>query len=759
MKNIRRNKKNKIHFGESSLLLDKISVNRKKDKKALDNIKFSSDTDYSRENARKKKDVNKLNSTRSSSTRTSSRKRGGKHTVDKKRRSLYQKKRESSELKFAFIYPLLLLIIVESISRRGILESFNFLKEYPIQFIANYLLLFIIFSFTIFFRRKRFVRFLTSFIIIALAFTSGILMVLRGMPLFPYDIFSIKEAIKISSIFLSLRLELIIGIVVVAFISLLIFLFMKEGKKDRFVGKKNIIALIVALSIYIIAIPQLSSAKIMSPMAWNPNGSFEKNGFTYSFLRESVFAIRKKPDGYNKEKMEELRSKLDKKVAEDDRVLLSGNKKPNIIFVQLEAFMDPTRLAGTSFNKDPMPNMRKLMANYTSGLVDVPVTGGGTARTEYEVLSGSSFDYLNPGEIPYQTFLSEKPSLSMARNLNDSGYKTVAIHNYYQKFYNRNKGLENLGFQKFVPLDVMTNVEYTPMYWPKDHILSKYIEEQLENRNNRVKENVTANSKAKPSFVFTVSTQGHSKYPTRELKGEYPIKLVNSKLPKSDQNQITYYANQVKEMDDFVGELVENTNKSKEPTVLVLYGDHLPALNIITRGDAGVNKFKSLFTIVNNFGPKKIEIPKDFQAYQLSTMVLKMAGQPYGPLNLVHAYMQDDKDYQKNLHLIEYDILFGKKYFLKENEMPEKTSMEVASNELKLEKVEQRNGDFFILGQGFNRNTAVYIDGKRVESDYYDDKTLKLYDNFYSGEKEVSLELLDNNENKIQETNKIKFKF
>ena len=44
-------------------------------------------------------------------------------------------------------------------------------------------------------------------------------------------------------------------------------------------------------------------------------------------------------------------------------------------------------------------------------------------------------------------------------------------------------------------------------------------------------------------------------------------------------------------------------------------------------------------------------------------------------------------------------------------------------------------------------------------SDYYDDKTLKLYDNFYSGEKEVSLELLDNNENKIQETNKIKFKF
>ncbi|MEG0249216.1 MAG: LTA synthase family protein [Peptostreptococcus sp.] len=756
MKNIRRNKKNKLHFGEASLLLEKTSVNRKENKTPLDTISFSSDN---RRDSRKKKDFNKSDSTRSSSNRTSSRRRGGKHKVNKKRKSLYHKKRESSELKFAFIYPLLVLIIIESISRRGILESFQFLKEYPIQFIANYLLLFIIFSFTIFFRRKKFVRFLVSFVLIALAFTSGILMVLRGMPLFPYDVFSIKEAVKISSIFLSLRLEVIIGLVVISFISLLIFLFMREGKKERFIGKKNVIALLIAIAIYIIAIPQLSAAKIMSPMAWNPNASFEKNGFTYSFLRETIFAIRKKPEGYNEKKMKELRSELDKKASEDDRVKLTDNKKPNIIFVQLEAFMDPTRLAGTKFNKDPMPNMRKLMENYTSGLMDVPVTGGGTARTEYEVLSGSSFDYLNPGEIPYQTFLSEKPSLSMATNLKNNGYKTVAIHNYYQKFYNRNKGLENLGFQKFVPLDVMTNVEYTPMYWPKDHILAKYIEEQLESRNNMVKKNASQNDETKASLVFTVSTQGHSKYPTKELKGKNPIKLVDSKLPESDQNQITYYANQVKEMDDFVGELIEDTNKSKEPTVLVFYGDHLPALNTITKGESGVNKFKSLFTIVNNFGPKKIDVPKDFQAYQLSTMVLDIAGQPYGPMNLVHAYMKDDKDYQEKLHLIEYDILFGKKYFLKDSEIPKKSHMEVASNELKLEKVEQRNGDFFVLGQGFNRNTAVYIDGKKVESDYYDDKTLKLYDNFYSGEKEVSLELLDNNDNKIQETNKIKFKF
>src|SRR3712207_7172861 len=96
-----------------------------------------------------------------------------------------------------------------------------------------------------------------------------------------------------------------------------------------------------------------------------------------------------------------------------------------------------------------MPNMRKLMKNYTSGYVNVPVTGGGTARTEYEILSGANFDYLNHGEIPYQTFLSEEDSVSMASNMSSMGYKTSAIHNFNMKFYNRYKGYQHLGFDKF----------------------------------------------------------------------------------------------------------------------------------------------------------------------------------------------------------------------------------------------------------------------------------------------------------------------
>ncbi|SEN64473.1 Phosphoglycerol transferase MdoB [Peptostreptococcus russellii] len=721
MSSRRRNKKDKIHFGDRTL--------SSRNRKSIDKAKIKNKAPVDR--SKRRVSAGAL-----------------------KNKTIKKKKYENRELLFNIVYSFLILIIVESIARQSVAKAFYFFADFPIEAIVNYVLIFLIFSAAMFFRRRVFFKSLITFTLLVLSSISAILMKLRGMPLFPYDILSFKEAIKISSVFLNIRFEIVVIVLIIVFSIFAIILFKKEGKRNRFIGKRNLIVFIVTLTVYTVAVPQLNNAKIISAMAWNPGASFEKNGFVYSFARESVLAVRRKPKGYNEKNIDEIRSKLDKEVKKDKREILKGNSRPNIIVVQLEAFMDPTRIKGVKFDKDPMPNMRRLMKNYTSGLMNVPVTGGGTARTEYEVLSGANFNYLNQGEIPYQTFLAEKPSISLANDLDRSGYRSIAIHNFYQRFYNRNKGLENLGFDKFIPLDVMTNVEYNPTYWPKDKILTKYIDEQLDDKD--IPESGKEN---KPAFIFTISTQGHSKYPMTKLDIEYPIKLVDCKLPIKDQNQITYYANQVKEMDDFVGKLIEDVNKSKKPAVVVLYGDHLPALDIIRREQAGVDKFESLFVVANNFGKKKESIPKDFQAYELSTLALQTAGQPYGPLNMIHAYFKNNKDYQDYLKLVQYDLLFGKRYFLKANEVPKSKKMEVANKDLKLDKIEQRAGDFFILGEGFNRNTEVYIDGKKVESDYYNDKTIRLYDNFYTGKKEVFLRINDNNGNPIQETKKIKFDF
>lgn len=688
---------------------------------------------------RKYLDNSKLNKSVSYSGSNSSKK---KQKINIQKSKIEKKERENLELVTLLIYSLITLIVIESISRYSFVETFSFIIEKPLNAFINFIVIFLVYSVTIFTKRKRFAYFFISISLIVLSSISALLMNFRGMPISPYDILSYKEGIGVASIYLGYRFEFILVAMIVLLIIVLAYIFTSDKNNIWFTGFRNPIIVIVIFSVFSIVVPQLKSSNIINTIAWDVSKSYKINGFTYSFLDETVSSFRKKPKGYSKEKILDIRREVD----QQNKKVKFGNVKPNIIVVQLEAFMDPTKLKGVKFNEDPMPNMRRLMNNYTSGFMNVPVTGGGTARTEYEVISGSNFDYLNQGEIPYHTFLSEKPSPSLAQHLRQMGYSTSVVHNFYKDFYNRDKAFANLGFEKFVPLEVMTYVDYTPMGWPKDNVLTKYVMDEL-NINN------------KPKFIFTISTQGHSRYPMGELENNYKIKVVKSSLSKADQNQITYYANQVKDMDDFVGELIKEVNKLKNPVVVAFYGDHLPALNVINRNIENVDKFKSIFIVANNFGVPKASIPNDFQGYQLSTLILDTAKLNYGPMNLIHKHMKSNPEYQRNMQLVQYDILFGKNYFLSKNEKPVKIEMKVGNGDMKLYRVEVVNGEYHIRGKNFNRQTEVYMDGKKVDADYKDDTRIKLYDSFYTGEKEIFLRLLDRKNEVIQETEKIKYDF
>ena len=47
-------------------------------------------------------------------------------------------------------------------------------------------------------------------------------------------------------------------------------------------------------------------------------------------------------------------------------------KRPNILFLQLESFFDPTLVNYLDISEDPIPTFRKLMKEYSSGYYKVP---------------------------------------------------------------------------------------------------------------------------------------------------------------------------------------------------------------------------------------------------------------------------------------------------------------------------------------------------------------------------------------------------
>ena len=92
------------------------------------------------------------------------------------------------------------------------------------------------------------------------------------------------------------------------------------------------------------------------------------------------------------------------------------------------------------------PNFRNIFNNYTSGLLTIPGLGGGTANSEFEVITGFSSNLFGAGEFPFNTLLSSNTSPSLAYYLKNLGYSSHALHNNDATFYSRYKAYKNLGF-------------------------------------------------------------------------------------------------------------------------------------------------------------------------------------------------------------------------------------------------------------------------------------------------------------------------
>ena len=95
-------------------------------------------------------------------------------------------------------------------------------------------------------------------------------------------------------------------------------------------------------------------------------------------------------------------------------------------------------------------------------------------------------------------------------------------------------------------------------------------------------------------------------------------------------------------MDAFIGALIDELEDFDEPTVLVLYGDHLPALGIETDELATGDLYQTTYVLWNNFG---LDMEGgDLQAFQLSAYVLGQLNIHTGILTRFHQNFAPDCD-------------------------------------------------------------------------------------------------------------------
>lgn len=615
------------------------------------------------------------------------------------------------------LVSLLLAFVVDSISRGSISESINFISNKGITFLFNALIILLTLSITLLTKRKTFSYAIISTLWLIAATGNNILLNLRGTPLTGSDLKLIKSGLKLINNYMSKKEILAILSVLFFILILLVFIFIFAPKTRFKINYFLSIGIIFVIFILYKGCNSLAlSTSIISNNFWDLNAVYKENGFTYCFSTTLLNNGVSEPESYSQDSIESIvysleDSKTTANALSSDTAYTSDEKLPNIIMVQLESFFDPLLIEGIEFDIDPIANFRKLKENYSSGAFSVSTIGGGTANTEFEVLTGLNLDFFAPGEYPYNTTVNAKTSESINYALKESNYSTHAIHNHEGNFYNRNTVYSNLGFDTFTSSEYMLINERTPLGWAKDTFLIEPILDLLTSTENQ-------------DFIYTISVQGHGSYPNDEIEDE---KIVNITKIKDDtfKNSIEYYANQIYEMDLFIEDLINTVNSLNEETVIVFFGDHQPNLNLSSDDLLNKNLYETEYVIWDNIGLTKNDL--DLEAYQLTSKVLYDLGMDNGIVTKLHQnYLFEDENssytneqqYLDALKSIEYDILSGNEYLYDYISKPIATNIKFGSKDIVLSNIYIENGKLFAEGENFTYNSIFLIDGNFATTEF-----------------------------------------
>lgn len=614
-----------------------------------------------------------------------------------------------------FIVAIALNLVIETLARHSLIASLGFLFQSPLVFLCNVLIILSLLSFSLLFRKRIFFTCILSLVWLALGIVNGVILLNRLTPFTIYDLSSLEDGLSIVTNYFSTKVIIIAVVVAVVLVVGFIILYTKTSKLTEKVNYKRAIATILVIIVGTFGIVQAGMrVGILDTFFGNLPYGYRDNGVPYSFLVTWVSTGISKPDDYSEEMIEkifkdgELGEDNIYTPGEDDDADASG--KPNILFLQLESFMDPLLLEHVQFDKDPIPYYRQLMKEYSSGRLTVPAVGAGTANIEFEVMTGISVKFFGPGEYPYKSILKDVTVESTPYDLKPLGYTSHAIHNHRGAFYGRNKVFANMGFDTFTSLEYMNNVMKTPKNWAKDGILIEQILDAL-------------NSTEGFDYIYTISVQGHGKYPSQMLI-DSPAVTVTQSVSEEQKWAYEYYANQIYEMDLFVKELTETLQDYDEDIILVMYGDHLPALDNIEENVPADELYKTRYVIWDNFGMKKKD--RDLTTYELAAEVLGRLDISAGMMTKYHQNYEDDTYYRTNLQALAYDMLYGKRYIYGGKNPYKATDLKMGVREIKINEIVQIGEDYYIKGENFTEYSKVYLDGEVLDTVYLGPTILSL---------------------------------
>ena len=634
-------------------------------------------------------------------------------------------------------------IIIEIFNSRSVLKGAIYLFRDPFSFIINFSIIMFTLSFCLLLKRRLAYILTVSTIWLGFGIANFVVTSKRVTPFSATDLKLLDSIDDIIGKYLnSFELVLIIiSIVAVAMIVVIIWIkFPKYAEKIKY--GRNVL-LVLATSLIMVIIIKLGFAfSVVSQKFPNMTIAYHDYGFPYCFVCSLLYHGVEEPSEYSEQAVKDVLDTLDNMSTVDG----DNKKTPNVIFLQLESFFDVSKMKNLELSSEALPNFNQLKEKYPSGYLTVNNVGYGTANTEFEIMTGLNLDNFGPGEFPYKTILKTSTCESAAYILKEYGYSTHAIHNNTATFYGRRDVFTRLGYDSFTSVEYMNPKSYTVTDWVKDDVLTEEIMKALQSTDEM-------------DYIYTISVQGHGDYPKESVLENPAITVVGGYESQEEMYMWEYYVNMIHEMDVFIGDLIKALEAYGEDTVLVMYGDHLPSLDIQEKELENGDLYETEYIVWSNF---ELDMPdKDIETYQLSSRVLQYLNIDGGLINKYHQAYNDKNDYLDKLHLLTYDILYGNMYAYEGISPYVEIDMKLGTYDIVIEDVrlatygemlsinpdynwqddvqsediatEPNASDaidnwYIIKGENFTNCSFVFVNGSEYETKFVDENTLMIYE-------------------------------
>jgi phosphoglycerol transferase MdoB-like AlkP superfamily enzyme len=360
----------------------------------------------------------------------------------------------------------------------------------------------------------------------------------------------------------------------------------------------------------------------------------------------------------------------------------------NVILFVVESLMDTDDL-GVTFTADPMPNIHANMKLHTSGHAIVPGRFGGSANSEFELLTGMALCFLPSESCPYKQYV-RKDLPTLPALLRANGYRTAAVFPDPPRIYNRQVAAPHLGFDEMIWLGRPDAPKDVTGRWQSDDSIVDAVLKLSRNGD-------------RPFFIHAFTEATHWPYNhDRYLKSNLD---VIGPLQPAVHDEVKTYVNAVSTVDRAIGRLITHFEKSDRKTLIVVLGDHLPPLSnppatfkAATEAAGGQPEAEERshrvpLLIWSNHSGKERDVCCGLNflpTYLLSKMDIKPTGflalndRLRSHVNVLSSYVQtadgvrlprgtvqpDYADLLRDYQLLQYDLLLGEQFALKPHGSP-----------------------------------------------------------------------------------------